>query len=192
MPPPYAPLVFTRLPVDPGFPITTHFGEILDLGAGPYPHRGVDFGCPVGTMVYAPAGGTVVAFTNDGSFGTAICIDHDKPNTEWYSLLAHLSQAKANVGDVVVAGQPIGLSGATGKVTGPHLHWQVCKSKTFPVDITMSADPLSFLAPSVPATLEARVAALEEANRQAIAQRTLIIGKIEELIADIRRAGGIT
>ena len=74
-------------------------------------------------------------------------------------------------GDVVAAGQPIGLSGASGRVTGAHLHIQVCRSAAFPTDIAMSADRLSFVATVAPGTgLEARVAALEARTRSSTAQ----------------------
>ncbi len=122
----------------------------------------------------APIGGQVVEFTNDGSFGAGVCID--VPGTPWYVLFAHLSAAKVRPGDVVAAGQPIGLSGASGRVTGAHLHIQVCRSAAFPTDIAQSADPLSFVAAAAPGTgLEARVAALEardaEFNRALVAER---------------------
>ena len=162
-------------PPAPG-PITGRFGD-----SGPdYPaggHRGLDIGCPEGTTVVAPIGGQVVEFTNDGSFGAGVCID--VPGTPWYVLFAHLSAAKVRPGDVVAAGQPIGLSGASGRVTGAHLHIQVCRSSAFPVDISMSADPLSFVATAPAgdgmADVLRRLAALEardvEFNRALVAER---------------------
>ena len=100
-----------------------------------------------------------------------------------------LSAAKVRPGDVVAAGQPIGLSGASGRVTGAHLHIQVCRSAAFPTDIAMSADPLSFVATAAPGGLEARVAALEardaEFNRALVAER-FELGRLA-LDADITR-----
>ena len=140
------PLVFDRLPVPDDSPITTRFGEVFTLDDGiQRTHRGVDFGVPEGTPVTAPAAGWIVDFTNDGSFGLAVCIDH--PGTPWYSLYAHLSRIDVAVGQWVGPGFQLGKSGNTGLSSGPHLHWQVCDTKTFPPDITRSADPLSFLAP---------------------------------------------
>ena len=136
-------LVFTREPVNT-FTITGWFGQWYGTGADAYQHRGVDFGCPEGSPVFAPAAGAVVEFTNDGSFGIGVCLDHE--HTPWYSLYAHLSRAFVRPGDRVAPGKIIGLSGAPGRVTGPHLHWQVCKSTAFPTDINQSADPLSFMA----------------------------------------------
>lgn len=172
-------------PPAPG-PVTGRFGD-----SGPdYPaggHRGLDIGCPEGTTVVAPIGGQVVEFVNDGSFGAGVCID--VPNTPWYVLFAHLSAAKVRPGDVVAAGQPIGLSGASGRVTGAHLHIQVCRSAAFPTDISQSADPLSFVATAAPGGLEARVAALEardaEFNRALVAER-FELGRLA-LDADITR-----
>lgn len=156
-------------PPAPG-PITGRFGD-----AGPdYPaggHRGLDIGCPEGTTVVAPIGGQVVEFVNDGSFGAGVCID--VPGTPWYVLFAHLSAARVRPGDVVAAGQPIGISGASGRVTGAHLHIQVCRSAAFPTDIAQSADPLSFVAAAAAAPgagLEARVAALAAAQGRLEAQ----------------------
>lgn len=138
---------FARLPVDG--PITGRFGE--DYGG--YLHRGVDFGVPVGTPIYAPAAGRSVQFTNDGSFGTAVCLEHADG---WYTLYAHLSQAAIPLGRVVTPGQLIGHSGNTGVSTGPHLHWQLCSSPAFPADISYSRDPLQYLAKEDEMTPEER------------------------------------
>lgn len=139
-------LVFTRLPVA-NAPISATFRQ--DFGRGP--HRGIDFAVTVGAPVVAPAGGLVVPFANYGNFGgygafgLGVCIEHD--GTGWYSLYAHLRQRNVEIGDRVKTGDLLGLSGNTGDSTGPHLHWQVCRSTQFPVDISQSADPLSFYHP---------------------------------------------
>lgn len=134
-------LVFTRMPAEG--PITGNFGDWYTGGGVPYQHRGVDIGCPSGTRVYAPAKGITVVPVNDGSFGVAVCIEHS--GTKWFSLYAHLNEAFVLPGEFVEEGQLLGYSGNTGMSTGPHLHWQVCRSASFPRDITQSADPLSFL-----------------------------------------------
>lgn len=91
-------------------------------------HKGIDFGCPVGTEVYATWDGVVTAFNWGSAFGTHIIIDHDKlPDGSpglWMGYM-HLSKVKVKHGQKVKAGQLIGLSGATGHVTGPHLHVEV-------------------------------------------------------------------
>lgn len=138
---PMSELHFDRMPAEG--PITGRFGEWY-AGPPPYQHRGVDIGCPMGTPVYAPAGGLVVPFTNDGTFGLGVCLDHETAPYR-YSLYAHNSALLVELGDSVKTGQQIALSGGTGKVSGPHCHWQVCKLATFPVDIGYSADPLQYL-----------------------------------------------
>lgn len=105
------------------------------------PHMGLDVGVFTGTPVYAPAAGKIVVPTNDGSFGIAVCIEHDTV-PKWFSLYAHLSQALVFPGAKVHAGQRIALSGATPNVA-PHLHWQLCRLSTFPRDLALNRDPLS-------------------------------------------------
>jgi murein DD-endopeptidase MepM/ murein hydrolase activator NlpD len=96
------------------------------LSQGIHPVNAVDISAPVGTIVHAAAQGIVIAVTNDDGYGSGygnyIVIMH--PNgTE--TLYAHLSYAIAKIGDVVSQGQPIAYSGRTGKVTGPHLHFEI-------------------------------------------------------------------
>ncbi|MEF2230624.1 MAG: M23 family metallopeptidase [Pseudodesulfovibrio sp.] len=82
-------------------------------------HSGLDFRAYAGTPIHAMAAGTVVL---TGSFyyaGNAVCIDH---GLGLVSMSCHLSRRLVGEGDRVEAGQRIGLSGATGRVTGAHLH----------------------------------------------------------------------
>ncbi len=126
---------FGRLPIDgsiSGYYLQDYDGR---------PHLGVDFRASIGTPVYAPAAGISVQFTNDGSFGIGVCLQHD----EWFTLYAHLSQALVSVGQMVSEGELIGYSGNTGASTGPHLHWQMCKTSMFPRDVTQNTDPLQYL-----------------------------------------------
>ena len=92
-------------------------------------HRGVDFAAHRGTPVLAPAAGTVVESTAlyDGQpkFGQVIVIDHGDGLRSMY---AHLDRRSVRMGDKVAAGEAIGLSGATGRVTGPHLHLEVLRN----------------------------------------------------------------
>lgn len=133
-------VLFDRLPA--AGPITGGFGAWYFDGERTWQHRGVDIGCPTGTPIYAPAPGSVVPFMNDGSFGKAVCLRHADG---WYSLYAHLSQIDVLPDQLIERGQRIGLSGATGFVSGPHLHWQLCDSPSFPIDIARSRDPLKYL-----------------------------------------------
>lgn len=169
-------LIFEHLPVSEGSPITGGFGA--DYGS--YLHRGVDFGVPTGTPVFAPAAGRVSPMSNDGSFGIAVCIDH--LDTPWYSLYAHLSEAWVNEGQMVTAGQVIGLSGNTGMSTGPHLHWQVCRWNTFPRDISQSADPLSFMRVAAPPPPPAEEEPMTDDERAVIAELGRRLRRVEAII----------
>jgi len=85
------------------------------------PHSGMDIAVPTGTPVRAPASGRVVFADPDLYLtGGTVLIDHG------YGIgsnFLHLSRLDVHVGDVVSQGQIIGLAGATGRATGPHLHW---------------------------------------------------------------------
>jgi murein DD-endopeptidase MepM/ murein hydrolase activator NlpD len=86
------------------------------------PHSGADFASPSGTPVLAPGGGRVVLAESLYFTGRTVMIDH---GVGLVSLLAHLSRIDVRVGADVVGGAQIGLVGATGRATGPHLHWTV-------------------------------------------------------------------
>jgi murein DD-endopeptidase MepM/ murein hydrolase activator NlpD len=86
------------------------------------PHNGADFASPLGTPVSAPGGGRVVLAESLYFTGRTVVIDH---GLGLVSLLAHLSRIDVREGTDVVTGAQIGLVGATGRVTGPHLHWTV-------------------------------------------------------------------
>lgn len=85
-------------------------------------HNGLDFRSPKGTPVYAANSGIIRVAKNLFYSGNAVIIDH---GTEIFTIYAHLSKIKATVGQRIEKGQLIGLSGATGRVSGPHLHWGV-------------------------------------------------------------------
>lgn len=82
-------------------------------------HQGLDFRAPTGTAIGAIARGRVVLARPMFYEGNFIVIDHGRG---WTSLYMHLSKFNVKEGDLVVPGQIIGLSGGTGRVTGPHLH----------------------------------------------------------------------
>lgn len=95
-------------------------------------HKGTDYAVPLGTPVYAAAAGKVIKAKNspgnDGQYteyGKYVKIDH---GNGYVTIYAHLSDVSVHVGDEVQKGQLIGKSGATGKVTGPHLHFEVQKN----------------------------------------------------------------
>lgn len=85
-------------------------------------HYGTDFGVPTGTPVYACADGKVVLAENRILTGWTVVIEH-MPGL--YSSYYHMDSLVAKEGDIVKQRQQIGFSGATGFVTGPHLHWEM-------------------------------------------------------------------
>ncbi len=86
------------------------------------PHAGVDFGAPSGTAIRAANAG-VVALAEPLYFtGNTVIVDY---GGGLFSLFAHLSEFRVKAGDAVEPGSIVGLVGATGRVTGPHLHWSV-------------------------------------------------------------------
>jgi len=99
-------------------------------------HGGADFLSPAGTPIHAPNAGRIVVARNLYFSGNTVIIDH---GLGLFSTMAHLSKIDIHEGDSVTAGQVLGLVGATGRVTGPHLHWAVRASGA-------RVDPLSLLA----------------------------------------------
>ena len=83
-------------------------------------HRGTDFHAPSGTPVVAANDGEVIIAQGMFYEGNMVVIDHGQQFTTMYM---HLSKIEVKVGDRVSKGQRLGLSGATGRVTGPHLHF---------------------------------------------------------------------
>jgi murein DD-endopeptidase MepM/ murein hydrolase activator NlpD len=101
-------------------------------------HTGVDFPVPTGTTVKAIGAGSVVSAGWGGSYGYQVVIRHADGR---YSQYAHLSALNVRAGQHVAEGQRIARSGATGNVTGPHLHFEVRTGPGFGSDI----DPLAYL-----------------------------------------------
>lgn len=115
-----------RLPLGRGVR-GTNFGKRRILNGQPRsPHTGADFPAPAGTPIHATQSGRVILAEELYFSGNTVIIDHG-----WgiYSLYGHLSATNVAVGDDVNAGAVIGKVGATGRVTGPHLHWGVMVNK---------------------------------------------------------------
>lgn len=106
-------------------PINSGFGQredpVLGLGTGEF-HKGVDIGSPNGTPVHAPAGGRVLKAGLGTGYGNEIELDHGNGIVTVYG---HLSGFNVTAGQQVVKGEVIGYVGHTGRVTGPHLHYEV-------------------------------------------------------------------
>ena len=112
--------------------ITAGYGDKGSMWAGTNgTHKGTDYAVPVGTPVTAFKDGVVSKEALDSGYGTAVMIEHADGHQ---SIYAHLSSRSVNAGDTVKAGQRIGKSGATGNVTGPHLHFEIRRGKNNPVN----------------------------------------------------------
>jgi murein DD-endopeptidase MepM/ murein hydrolase activator NlpD len=99
-------------------------------------HTGADFESPAGTPVKAPNAGRVVLAADLYFSGNTVIIDH---GLGLFSLFAHFSSIAVHEGEVVTPGLILGKVGATGRVTGPHLHWMLRVGNA-------RIDPLSLLA----------------------------------------------
>ena len=99
------------------------YGKRIDpfSGEGAF-HRGVDISAPVGTPVRATADGVVVFSSMESGYGRLVVIDHGAGMQTYY---AHLSRFIAYVGQDVRRGDEVGLVGTSGRVTAPHLHYEV-------------------------------------------------------------------
>ncbi len=104
------------------FPSTFGRRRSYNGSAFSYVHSGLDYCGQVGFPIFAPARGKVVFADQLFVRGNTTVIDHG-----WgvYTVYAHQSEIKVKVGDVVEQGQTIGAVGETGRVTGPHLHWEM-------------------------------------------------------------------
>lgn len=101
-------------------------------------HTGVDFAAATGTPLKAVGAGTVVSAGWGGAYGNQVVI---QLADGYYAQYAHLSSLSVSSGQTVTAGQQIGLSGATGNVTGPHLHFEIRTTPDYGSDV----DPVAYL-----------------------------------------------
>lgn len=121
---------------------------ILDFGAPYSPatvkklglkhdtHQGIDFGCDIGTPCIAYRDGVIQMVRTDDAFGLHVWLYCDVPNEKKpvRVLYAHLSRCSVSEGLHVKEGHVIGLTGNSGKVTGPHLHLEI---RQLPEDVVI-------------------------------------------------------
>lgn len=111
--------------------ITSPFGK-----RGRVSHDGVDLRAPRGTKVFASKPGTVLySQSRVRGYGKLVILRHDDG---FFTLYGHNSKLLVRSGDRVRAGQPIALSGSTGRSTGPHLHFEIRRG-------TLALNPVSYL-----------------------------------------------
>lgn len=110
-----------------GRAVTSPFGARVDpvSGIGVKRHRGVDVRSECGTPIVAAAAGKVIFANYTQGSGNVVKISHKGMTTRY----AHLASLSVSEGQYVEAGEEIGLSGATGRTTGPHLHFEIWTAK---------------------------------------------------------------
>lgn len=119
------------------------------------PHTGEDLTANLGTPIYAPQGGQVVLAENLFYAGNTVILDH---GLGLFTFYAHLSSLKVKAGATVKPGEILGRVGATGRVTGAHLHWSARLGKARINPLKLLTLPLdsenSYERPSAPSSLE--------------------------------------
>ena len=106
------------------YEITSQYGNRTDPFTGKASnHNGVDFALPLDTEVKSNVNGTVWAVEyQEKGFGNYVIVADSSGKFHYY---AHLNQASVQMGDYISVGDTLGLSGSTGRSTGPHLHYEV-------------------------------------------------------------------
>lgn len=113
------------------------------------PHGGIDLAAPMGTPISAPAPGKVIAVGDFFFNGNTVLVDHGQGMVSMY---CHLRDTAVTPGQTLARGDRLGTVGASGRATGPHLHWTVSLNSS-------AIDPIWLLTPKARARLNAAAAA---------------------------------
>jgi murein DD-endopeptidase MepM/ murein hydrolase activator NlpD len=104
-------------------PLSSPFGlKRFFNGEERNPHSGLDFAVPAGTSIRSPAAGKVILIGDYFFNGNTVFVDHGQG---FISMFCHLSKIDVKLGQVLPRGGVVGRVGATGRATGPHMHWNV-------------------------------------------------------------------
>ena len=104
-------------------PLSSKFGvRRFFNGEERNPHAGLDFAVPAGTPIKTPAAGKVILIGNYFFNGNTVFVDHGQG---FISMFCHMSKIDVKVGQQLARGGVVGKVGATGRATGPHMHWNV-------------------------------------------------------------------
>ncbi len=138
------------------------------------PHNGTDFATPVGTPVVSTGDGVVVMTRNHPYAGNYVVIKHDSTYSTRY---LHLSKILVRKGQKVTRGQRIGLSGKTGRVTGPHLHYELI-ARGRPVNAMTANIPMATSVPKKEMSLFA--ARRDELDRMLDEQQSMLASNTQD------------
>jgi murein DD-endopeptidase MepM/ murein hydrolase activator NlpD len=104
-------------------PLSSRFGvRRFFNGEERNPHTGLDFSVPAGTPIKAPAAGKVILINNYFFNGNTVFVDHGQG---FISMFCHLSKIDVKLAQALARGAVLGRVGATGRATGPHMHWNI-------------------------------------------------------------------
>ncbi|GAM63210.1 cell wall endopeptidase [Vibrio ishigakensis] len=137
------------------------------------PHNGTDFGVPVGTPIHSIGDGKVIMVRNHPYAGKYIVIDHGSIYKTRY---LHMSRIMVKKGQQIKRGQTIGLSGMTGRVTGPHLHFELL-IRNRPVNSMTAKIPM---AESVPKDQMAKFASRRDSLSKMMNDQEVLLAKQQE------------